>query len=295
MSCQKPREVYRPAIGGPLQFSKPIKGDAGVDYHRLNIPCGECIECQSEKARQWAIRIAHEAQLWEENSFVTLSYADEHLPEHNSLKYEDLEAFWDRFRSWARRQGKIRPRYYSVGEYGDKSLRPHYHACIFGYAFTEERIMLRGGTKPLWTNTFLQNMWGKGHVSVGMLNFATARYTASYVTKKLKSKQKYVRVDEDTGELIPLEQPRALMSRNIAKEWWDKYRHQVSANDQVVINGDAQKPPKVYDRWLSARSEVAGEMIKEERMKKAQTLTQEQRDARARVTHAHARNKNKTL
>jgi len=186
-------------------------------------------------------------------------------------------------------------RYYAVGEYGDESLRPHYHACVFGHSFTEGRIILRETPTLLWTTMPLERAWGLGNVSVGALNFKTARYTASYVTKKLRSKQQYVRVDEASGELIPLEQPRAYMSRNLGKKWWDTNYNFVTAHDKVVIDGRPQKPPKAYDRWLEKKSEIALELIKENRRKLSQSQSKEQNRARARSAHARAKQKKKSI
>jgi len=295
MPCQEATPAWRPANGGPLHWSRPISGHAGVDYYKVYIPCGTCILCRNEQARQWAVRITHEAQQHKENSFITLTYEDEQLPQWGSLDYSHLREMWDRLRSARRRKALPRLRYYAVGEYGDQTLRPHYHACIFGEGFTEGRKILRTTPTTLWTSPELEEAWGHGQVSVGILNFATARYTASYVTKKLRAKQQYVRVDEETGELIPLEQPRAFMSRNIAKNWWGEFHHQVIAHDQVVINGETQKPPKAYDRWLFERSETASEIQKTVRIENSKSQTKEQTHARARNAHAHAENKSKTL
>lgn len=165
-----------------------------------------------------------------ENCFITLTYDNAHLPPDGGLRYEDLQKFWKRLRY---ELGEVR--YYAVGEYGDKTQRPHYHACVFGHAFTEDRIVLRETPNLLWTSPLLQRLWGMGNVSVGALNFTTANYTASYVTKQLRRRKQYVRTDEDTGELIKLEQPRPFMSRNIAKDWWKQYGKFVENHDQVIM------------------------------------------------------------
>lgn len=289
MACEAPIEAYRPAIGGPLRFNQPKDGRA---YSKINVPCGTCILCRTEQARQWAVRITHEATLWPISSFLTLTYNDANLPTHGSLRYEDLQKFWKRLR---KEFGKLR--YYAVGEYGDKTLRPHYHACVFGHAFATDRIMLRSSPTPLWTSPMLEKAWGLGNVSVGALTFATARYTASYITKKLRSKQKYVRVDEETGELVDLVQPRAFMSLRpaIGAEWLAQYGDQVYAHDRVVIEGQIGKPPKYYDRWLEKRSPIALQLIKEQREANAQPDTQEQTRARARIARAHAKAKSKSV
>lgn len=292
MPCGYPMDAYRPAAGGSLTFKRPHKGQAGVDYFKLQIPCGQCILCRLEHARQWAVRITHEATEHEKNCFVTLTYDDTNIPTHGSLEYAHLQKFWKRLRKTL---GKIR--YYAVGEYGDTTLRPHYHACIFGHAFTEQRTILRQQPTLLWTNPLLEEAWGMGHVSVGALTFESAQYTASYVTKKLNNKKKYVRTDEETGELIALVQPRAFMSLKpaIGRTWLDNYGNQVYAHDQVVINGRPQKPPKYYDRWLAQRSEIAIDLIKEQRQKEGTKLTAEEAHARARNAHARAKMKSKSI
>jgi len=287
MPCEAPIPAYRPAIGGPLKFSYPKDGRA---YTPIQIPCATCILCREEQARQWAVRITHEAQAYIENSFVTLSYSDEHLPEYGSLNYQHLQKFWKRLR---KRLGPMR--YYAVGEYGDKSLRPHYHAIIFNRAFTTDRIIVQTEPHLLWTSPLLEQIWGLGQVRVGAVTFQTARYTASYVTKKLRSKQQYVRTDEETGELIPLVQPRPFMSRNIAKDWWNQYGKHVEDHDFVVINGQRQKPPKAYDRWLADKDKEKMEEIKKERMEHAEKQTLEQSHARAKNAHARVKRKSAAI
>lgn len=290
MPCAKPIRAYRAATGGPLQFKAPNPNARATTYTALDIPCGYCRLCREEQARQTAVRITHEAQLWDVSSFITATYNDAHIPPHGSLDYSHLVNFWKRLRK------NIGPmRYYAVGEYGDQTLRPHYHACIFGHAFTQNRIIVQEDPYLLWESQELTELWGLGRVRVGALTFETARYTASYVTKKLKSKQQYVRTDEETGELIPLVQPRAFMSRNLGREWWLKYGHQLKDHDQVVINGKPQKPPRAYDKWLKDIDETKMEEIKQNRKEQATQSTPAQNRARARNAHAHARRKKRTV
>lgn len=42
----------------------------------MHLPCGRCIGCKLERSKQWAIRLMHEAQLHEANSFLNLTYDD---------------------------------------------------------------------------------------------------------------------------------------------------------------------------------------------------------------------------
>lgn len=309
MACEQPITAYRATHrGGPVTFKRP----QAHTYEELKLPCGTCILCRTEQARQQAIRISHEAQMHERSAFVTMTYNDEHLPLHNSLSGEGdrddypypwqpekdrrhLSDFWKRVRFYLWEKHRLRLRYYAVGEYGDRSHRPHYHACIFGHDFLDGAIEIQAPPRRLWTSPLLTELWGKGNVAIGALSFETARYTASYVQKKLRSKQKYVRLEESTGELVPLVQPKAFMSRNLGKTWWDKYHHQVIAHDRVIINGRPQKPPKAYDRWLKDRSKEAADIISNVRTERAEKITAQETHARALEAHARAKSKSKSI
>lgn len=292
MACEHPTRAYLASTGQVRIFKHTDKQYHIEPYTGLLLSCGYCILCRADQARQWAVRIYNEAQCWDISSFVTLTYSDKHLPTHSSLNYPDLQKFWKRLR---KKYGKLS--YYSVGEYGDKTLRPHYHACIFGHAFTENRTIIRRDPSLLWTSPELERAWGLGNVSVGALNYQTAEYTASYVTKKLARKQQYVRLDEETGELIRLAQPRALPSKRpaIGLRWLERFGHQVYHHDQVIVDGRPMRPPRYYDRWLKSQDQETYLRIKEQRLKKATPLTREQTRARARSAHARAKSKSKSV
>ncbi len=64
-------------------------------------------------------------------------------------------------------------RFYLVGEYGDKTLRPHYHIALFG--------------APLSDHIQIEKTWKHGHVHIGDLTPQSAAYLCGYVTKKIVS------------------------------------------------------------------------------------------------------------
>lgn len=103
-----------------------------------------------------------------DSSFVTLTYDDTHLPEGGSLVLRDLQTFLKRLRFHIHPR---RLRYYAVGEYGEKTHRPHYHAAVFG---------LGREYGPL-----IQSCWAKGFTMTGDLTKDSAQYIAQYVTKKM--------------------------------------------------------------------------------------------------------------
>lgn len=257
----------------------------------MRVPCGTCILCREAQAQAATIRIMHEATLHAYNCLITLTYDDEHIPEDGGLHYEDLQKFWKRLR----KAGK-KIRYYAVGEYGDKTKRPHYHAVVFGEAWLEGRIITSENPRH-WTSHELVAAWGKGQVDVTTLNMATAAYAASYVTKKLREKQRYVRIDEETGELIALQQPRSFMSKYLAKKWWTLFNQGIRDHDYVVIEGRKMRPPRQYDDWLGEVDEKKLEEVKNKRKEKVEydSKTESKNRARARSAHARAKSKTKKL
>lgn len=92
--------------------------------------CGQCMPCRLNKRRVWAHRIMLEAYQYEHNAFVTLTYAPEKLPENGSLVPEHVQSWLKRLRA---RVAPSKFRFFLVGEYGDESERPHYHAALFGF------------------------------------------------------------------------------------------------------------------------------------------------------------------
>ena len=107
-----------------------------------------------------------EALVHTKASFLTLTYDDENLPPGGQLVKRDLQLFIKRLR---KAYGALR--YFAVGEYGDLSLRPHYHAALYGLDREEF---------PL-----IERCWGKGRVSVDDLTVQSAAYICGYVVKKL--------------------------------------------------------------------------------------------------------------
>lgn len=116
------------------------------------------------------MRIMLEAMCYENNSFITLTYEDDRLPDGNSLCKRDLQNFFKRFRYYYK-FNKVR--YFAVGEYGDVSFRPHYHVIIFNYQ--SEKL-------------FVDKSWSKGFSSVFEFSKAFARYITGYCIKKMNKK-----------------------------------------------------------------------------------------------------------
>jgi hypothetical protein len=240
-------------LQGLQKWRRGLNGGHGLTYkpaesngNKLTVPCGQCIGCRIDQSKQWAIRIMHEASLHQDNQFLTLTYAPEHLPRSGSLQPKHFSDFMKRYRKEISPQ-KIR--FFHCGEYGEKLSRPHYHAIIFGHLFAD-----RSALGPnLFTSPALEKLWGKGFVTIGECTIQSAAYVARYVTKKITGNaaaSHYQTMSTDTGELHNVRPEYVTMSRRpgIAKKWFDTYFSEVYAHDHVVHKGKLQRTPRYYDR-----------------------------------------------
>lgn len=133
------------------------------------VRCGQCLPCRIQRRRIWTWRCYLEGLLHDENSFVTLTYDELHLPNGGSLVPQHWTDFLKRFRE------RLRPnrvRFFACGEYGELFGRPHFHALFFGIG-------------P-WCGELVRSSWGMGNVQVGEFNEHTAGYVCGYVIKKLE-------------------------------------------------------------------------------------------------------------
>lgn len=151
----------------------------------LAFGCGQCLPCRINKRRQWMWRQFFESLIHEENAFVTLTYADEHLPRECNLDPRALQLFLKRLRKsvWP---AKIR--FFAVGEYGQDGKRefnPHYHLSLFGVSGFSDWIgsrQVRYGVAEA-----VHQCWPYGNIDCKEFNESTASYVAGYTVKKLTS------------------------------------------------------------------------------------------------------------
>jgi len=234
----------------------------------VTVPCGQCVGCRLERSRQWAMRCMHEAQLHDDNCFITLTYNNENLPEDGSLKIEHFQKFMKRLRK--KYTGKT-IRFYHCGEYGEKFFRPHYHAIIFGLEFADKKLFKTQNDIKLFTSETLSKLWPYGFATVGSVTFESAAYCARYVMKKINGKQKkshYERVNQETGEIIDLKPEYNTMSRNpgIARDWYKQFKDDVYPSDFITLRGKKMKPPKFYDNIYEHELPKEFEKLKKKRM-----------------------------
>jgi len=247
MPCYKPLTAWR---------SRKLneKGKRGITFdlskglsdHPLSIACGSCTGCRLERSRQWALRCVHEASLYEDNCFVTLTYEDQYLKNDRSLSIRDTQLFLKRLR---KEFSSRKVRFFLCGEYGEGTKRPHYHACLFNLAFPDRVLWsVRNGNR-LYTSETLNRLWGFGYCVIGDVTFESAAYVARYIMKKVTGVEADDYYKERQAEFVT-------MSRRpgIARSWYESFKGDLFPSDFLVLKGKKVPIPKYYNRLFESDS-----------------------------------------
>lgn len=253
MACFHPLSAWQ-RKSGEIVFKEPADG-----LRALSLPCGQCVGCRLERSREMAVRIMHEASMWDDCCFVTLTYDE---LESYSLVYRHFQLFMKKLR----KKYVQHIRFFMCGEYGDQFGRPHFHACLFGVSFPDREYLrtLPSGFK-IYRSAILESIWTKGYSSIGDVTFDSAAYVARYCMKKVTGNNAHIhynRVHPVTGEDVQLEPEFSHMSLKpgIGYNWFEKYCREVYPVDQVVMNGKVLTPPRRYDEWMKSMPEVFSEI-----------------------------------
>lgn len=233
----------------------------------------------------------------ERNSFVTLTYAQESY--EPGLRYKDFQLFMRRVR---RRVGKCR--FYACGEYGEKTLRPHFHAILFGVSFPNPFPV----GKDIYGSRELEKCWPHGFSSFGGVTYESAAYVAGYCLKKvvgvseaadrLRAKA-YSRVDIRSGEVVEVspEIGRMSLKPGIGAKWFERYWRDVYlARDGVVLRGgQVVPPPRYYDKLLLEMAAELAEAKEFDRQVRAKEFAKDCTPERLRVREIVSISKHKFL
>lgn len=268
------------------------------------IPCGSCYSCRMNHARDWTVRCMLEAQYHESNYFVTLTYADNHLPFNidcesgeltgkSTLVKSHVQKFIKRLRKNYKYSNRIS--YLLCGEYGALSGRCHYHLCIFGLKLDD---LVEYKKTPLgyslYNSEFLSRCWSVkpkgdiqpdfftdngeprsyiGYVVVAPLTYESAAYVARYTVKKQGDQ------DKDIYDEYMFEKEFLLTSKRpaIGYQYYQDHKDEIYKHDSIVLNdGKVVKPPKYFDKLYELDNPPDMERIKENRKNLAEISLESQ-------------------
>lgn len=244
MRCTSPHTVGFQADGTTLSWTDKTRSK---EYATFQLPCSKCIECRLEYARQWAVRCVHESQMHENNSFITLTYSDEHLKSPR-LQYQDFQLFMKKLRKLQNEPMGL----FVTGEYGEKNKRPHWHALIFNWA-PRDQTYLRSNERGdrLYQSETLDRLWGFNNAKlkpneIGAVTMESAGYCARYAAKKL------VHGKDGLHDFNPISKKS---SKNaIGKAWIEQYWPDVFSYGRCVLrDGTESGIPRYYEKWFKEK------------------------------------------
>lgn len=247
---------------------------------RLELPCGNCLGCRLDYAKQWALRCMLESKKYEENVFLTLTYDDEHLSSPSLIK-DDLTKFVkDLRRQWEYHYNISEIRFFACGEYGELYTRPHFHLILFNCPVPDKQIIAKSRGINYYTSPHIERIWNKGFITLGDVTYESCAYVARYVIKKQKGKGSAEFYDN-----LGLEPEFVRMSRRpgIAREWFEENKDKIYEFDEIFLsdgkgNLRTLKPARYFDRLydnykpeqleeIKSRRRIAGELKRENEMR----------------------------
>ena len=160
----------------PISVRNP-KGTTAAD--RVTVPCGKCAACLQNRRGEWTTRLKIELEDAISAFFITFTYNEDHLTYCDggpTLVKSDLQKFLKRLRK------SIEPhkiRYYAVGEYGTRTIRPHYHIILFNLPI--DKI---DNVRKAWCDKQGQEI---GHIDVGTVTGGSIHYVTKYHINKNSS------------------------------------------------------------------------------------------------------------
>lgn len=173
-----------------------------VNNEEYTVKCGKCDTCRKERTQDWAIKLINEAKYHKKACFITLTFDNKILLDKNSKAYKyganpsfvyNINNSKEYFRNFMKRLRKKfegrRITFYHVGEYGEKTHRPHHHAILFGVNFEEDRKeaeLSKSGHPQLYSET-LSELWACGRCRLQDINPNNIIYISQYSLKKFKN------------------------------------------------------------------------------------------------------------
>ncbi|UDN67660.1 replication initiator protein [robinz microvirus RP_86] len=153
-----------------MQCSHPITLSHGT------VSCGQCMSCRINRSRLWTSKLLMESMQHppESQFFSTLTYSDDLVPRAPDGRLSLLPRHGVLFRMRLYTQLGVNAsafRYFFVGEYGDKTQRPHYHMISFGLS-------------PL-APQLIDQKWQQGFTLTEPVTPQRLAYVAGYCTKKM--------------------------------------------------------------------------------------------------------------
>lgn len=175
-----------------------------INGEEVTVKCGKCLVCKRRKQMEWSIKLINEAKYHKTACFITLTFDNRILLDKQSraskfganasfiFNINNSKDYFTKFIKRLRKHYKDKAiSYFHIGEYGEKTKRPHHHAIIYGIDFSEDRIEMERSKsgKTQYHSQTLYNLWACGRVSIQDLNPHNTAYICQYSLKKFKNNE----------------------------------------------------------------------------------------------------------
>lgn len=198
-SCLHPQTIYR-RVGVNPRTGKHYTAASVEDlqkwgpasFEAVPVRCGKCYNCIKAKSRGLMARCVAESRMHKDSAFVTLTVDDDNVDDvfpGRSLLHRPYQLWFKRLRKMS---GVVGLKYMMCGEYGELSMRPHYHCVLFGlpgYVWQDSHVPddygFGGVCKLRSDNPLFGDCWPYGNVYVGDVTPASVAYVCGYTCKQL--------------------------------------------------------------------------------------------------------------
>jgi len=155
-------------------------------WEYINLPCGKCAGCQRDRARDWMVRNCLEAMTSKSAYFFTITYDEDHM-DSLELVREDLMTFIRTLRDSQRYYyDNDNIRYFGCGEYGGANGRRHFHLILYNAIIQDLEPCKVSSGELLYSSKYIDSLWTKGFIWIGVAKPGSMMYVAQYVFKKQK-------------------------------------------------------------------------------------------------------------
>lgn len=213
---------------------------------RIVVPCGRCAGCLQSRRAGWTFRLLQQEKVSKSSVFLTLTYDEKNVPmvandgdfivgynpDYRIDAYDgfNLTLYKKHLQDYFKRVRKYTTdlKYYAVGEYGEKTKRPHYHAIVFN-------------AKP----ELLAKKWDFGFSQQDTVTQASIHYVTKYI---MKSKSKVHDVEPEF----------AIMSKGLGINYVDlakKYHRDLLTDILTLEGGFKMKMPRYLKEKIFTEEE----------------------------------------
>jgi len=182
-----------------IKCDNPIQLETGI-----KVGCRKCKHCLAKHRRFWIGRMAAEAFTSKAVRFVTLTYDPDHLSAARGLPTHHIKQYM----KYRRRRYDLR--HFTVGEYGEKTLRPHWHSIQFYQDKMPIEPLDFSDRYPHWTH-------GNSQYEVPRSVSASFSYLFDYLDKGGKGMR---------------------ASAGLGKDYLMRYAREMARNKRLLISGE---------------------------------------------------------